>query len=83
MAVERVKRLVAEALCRAASSKSLRPEDSSADATEGNASVPPKRENDPGYIPNASTFPLSTAATLGRHFCGDCLDDTHSSLRPV
>ncbi|MEW9275044.1 hypothetical protein [Gluconobacter oxydans] len=35
MAVERVKHLVAEARSRTASSKSLRPEDSSADATEG------------------------------------------------
>ncbi|MQR99878.1 hypothetical protein [Gluconobacter aidae] len=48
MAVERVKRLMAEARSRTASSKSLRPEDSSADATEGNARVAPKRENDPG-----------------------------------
>ncbi|KXV02949.1 hypothetical protein AD929_01295 [Gluconobacter potus] len=48
MAVERVKRLVAEARSRTASSESLRPKDSSADATEGNASVAPKRENDPG-----------------------------------
>ena len=48
MAVERVKRLVAKARSRTASSKSLRSEDSSADATEGNASVAPKRENDPG-----------------------------------
>lgn len=48
VAVERVKRLVAEARSRTASSKSLRPEDSSADATDGNASVAPKREGDPG-----------------------------------
>lgn len=45
MAVERVKRLMAEARSRTASSKSLRPEDSSAHATEGNASMAPKREN--------------------------------------
>ncbi|MFT9095832.1 MAG: hypothetical protein ABF459_11905 [Gluconobacter cerinus] len=48
MAVERVKRIVAEARSRTASSKSPRPEDSSADATVGNASVALKRDNDPG-----------------------------------
>ena len=48
MAIERVKRLVTEVRSRTASSKSLRPEDSSADATEGSSSVAPKRENDPG-----------------------------------
>lgn len=48
MAVERVKRLMAETRSCTASSKSLRLEDSSADATEGNASVALKREGDPG-----------------------------------
>jgi len=48
MAVERVKRLVAEAHSRTAYSKSLRPRDSSVDATEGNESVALKREGDPG-----------------------------------
>ena len=48
MAVERVKRLVAEARSRTASSESPRPKDSSADATERNASVVLERENDPG-----------------------------------
>lgn len=48
MAVERVKRLVAEARSRTASLESLRPKDSSAGTTKGNASVAPKRENDPG-----------------------------------
>lgn len=48
MAIERVKRLLVVARSHSASSESLRPKDNSADATEGNASVAPKRENDPG-----------------------------------
>lgn len=48
VAVERVKRLVAEARSRTASSESPRPRDSSVDATDGNASVASKRENDQG-----------------------------------
>ncbi|GLQ59598.1 hypothetical protein [Gluconobacter japonicus] len=48
MAVERVKRLVAEARSRTASSESPRPRDSSADATGGNASVALNREGGPG-----------------------------------
>ncbi|TCW20621.1 hypothetical protein EDC20_1514 [Gluconobacter oxydans] len=48
MAVERVKRFVAEARSRTASSERPRPRDSSIGATEGNASVALKREGDPG-----------------------------------
>ncbi len=48
VAVERVKRLMAEARSRTASSERQRPKDSSAGAPEGNASAAPKRENDPG-----------------------------------
>ncbi|MBS1023143.1 hypothetical protein JK207_14085 [Gluconobacter cerinus] len=47
VAVERVKHLMAEARSRTSSSERQGPKDSSAGATEGNASAAPKRANDP------------------------------------
>ena len=48
VAVERVKRLMAEARSRTASSERQEPKDSSAGVTEGNTSAAPSRQNDPG-----------------------------------